>query len=174
MEKKAPPIELTTIAKPMFPRVQAEFCRDAFDQVAEFGAAGHGPGEAGSVVAHCLLRTAWLVAGTGALLDGRQPNPERFIKAAQTTVEGCGVFRPSDAEPSWRDHVEPGEHHTVLAEYDDGSAICLSGYAGGGAPGGAWSSMTLMRIDAQGETTFREFVSSDPDWHKNLHHGENQ
>ena len=66
-------------------------------------------------------------------------------------------------EASWRDYIKDGEHYTVLAEYDDGSAVCMAGYAGGAAPGGAWSTLTLMEISASGHVTFMgyERVSTD-------------
>lgn len=64
---------------------------------------------------------------------------------------------------TWRDHISPDEKCTVLSEYDDGSAVCLSGYAGGGSILGVWGSVTLMKIEANGSTTFRTY-KTDSDW----------
>lgn len=66
---------------------------------------------------------------------------------------------------SWRDHVDTAEHLTVLEEYDDGSVICLSSYAGGGSNTGLWGSLTLMRVTATGEMTFRDYAALQSDWY---------
>lgn len=97
-EEKAPPIVLTEAAKELFPHVQAKLCSEAMDLVDQFRDAGLEPGEAGSVVAHCLLRAAWLVAATGAALDGRTPIPARFIQAANATTENLKFLPPPDAK----------------------------------------------------------------------------
>ena len=51
----------------------------------------------------------------------------------------------------------------VIAEYDNGDVISLSGFAGGASEGGAWSTLTLMKEEANGEISFREYKAVK-DW----------
>lgn len=55
----------------------------------------------------------------------------------------------------------------VIAEYDDGSTIFLSGYAGGAADGGAWSTLTLMEKAPDGTLREREYKAQG-DWRATL------
>jgi hypothetical protein len=64
---------------------------------------------------------------------------------------------------TWRDFVTADERYTVLAEYDDGSAICLAGYAGGGNEKGLFGEITLMKLTADGSIFFRSYDSTT-DW----------
>lgn len=67
----------------------------------------------------------------------------------------------------WKDHVPADERGGLIAEYDDGSAIFHSSSAGGAAPKGAWSTVTLMQVKSNGETTFRDFKAQN-DWYESL------
>ena len=58
---------------------------------------------------------------------------------------------------TWRDHVSTDEEYTVLAEYDDGSAVCLGSHSGGDSADGEWGSLTLIKIDWDGTTTVRPY-----------------
>jgi hypothetical protein len=51
----------------------------------------------------------------------------------------------------------------VIAEYDDGSTVFLSGYAGGAADGGAWSTLTLMERAPDGTLRERKYKAQG-DW----------
>lgn len=51
----------------------------------------------------------------------------------------------------------------VIAEYDDDSTVFLSGYAGGAAIGGAWSTLTLMEKASDGTLRVREYKAQG-DW----------
>ncbi|WP_057465798.1 hypothetical protein [Pseudovibrio sp. POLY-S9] len=66
--------------------------------------------------------------------------------------------------PDWKKHVPEDERGGLIAEYDDGSAILFSSAAGGAAPSGAWSTLTLMQVDAGGAHSFRNYVACG-DWH---------
>jgi len=68
--------------------------------------------------------------------------------------------------PSWRDHIKPGDHHTILSEYDDGSAVCLSSYGGGASAEGAYGTVSLSRHLSDGTVAFRDFIAIN-DWHDN-------
>jgi hypothetical protein len=65
------------------------------------------------------------------------------------------------ARITWRDHVQNADQLTVLAEYADGSAVFLASHSGGLHQLGAWGELTLMKIDAQGKTLFREYQNSN-------------
>ena len=51
----------------------------------------------------------------------------------------------------------------VLVEYDNDDVISLSGFAGGASEGGAWSTLTLMKEEANGDISFREYKAAK-DW----------
>ncbi len=49
-----------------------------------------------------------------------------------------------------------------VAEYDDGSKVYISSYAGGAAKEGAWGTLTLMFVDPDGNHTIRPYVAAGP------------
>lgn len=61
---------------------------------------------------------------------------------------------------TWKDHVPEDQRGGLLAEYDDGSAVLLSAYSGGGSKEGAWGALTLMQVDSLGNVTFKRFKST--------------
>lgn len=63
----------------------------------------------------------------------------------------------------WKKHLPDNFTQKPIEEYDDGSAIFLSGYDGGNSDGGAWGGISIMRIRADGETSFRD-LSADGNW----------
>lgn len=63
----------------------------------------------------------------------------------------------------WKDHIPEDQRGDLLAQYDDGSAVFLAGYAGGGSEEGLWGSLELMRVSADGKTEFRPYSASG-DW----------
>lgn len=48
---------------------------------------GLGASEAGSIIAHVLMRAAWICAASGRLEDGHEPKPEKFAEAAKFHAE---------------------------------------------------------------------------------------
>ena len=57
----------------------------------------------------------------------------------------------------------PARDPWMIEAADDGTEIHLSGYAGGAAPGGAWSSLTLMRKRPGHPVEMRDYTA-DGDW----------
>ena len=55
----------------------------------------------------------------------------------------------------------------IVAEFDDGSRICLSAFAGGASKGGAWSHLTLMKEEQDGSVSYRHYTA-DGDWCSSL------
>lgn len=51
----------------------------------------------------------------------------------------------------------------VLEEYDDGTRVSLSSYAGGAAPGGSWSTLTLIERAPDGTERMRNY-KAEGDW----------
>jgi hypothetical protein len=51
----------------------------------------------------------------------------------------------------------------TLLEYDDGSRVSLSAFAGGASEGGAWSHLTLMKEEHDGAVSFRHYTA-DGGW----------
>lgn len=64
---------------------------------------------------------------------------------------------------NWRDHVPEAERGWLVEDCDDGSATFPSRYSGGAAPEGLWGSLSLMRVEADGTTTLRDF-RAEGDW----------
>ena len=48
----------------------------------------------------------------------------------------------------------------TLLEYDDGSRVSLSAFAGGASEGGAWSHLTLMKEEPDGAVSFRHYTAA--------------
>lgn len=76
----------TDKAKCLFDPVSKSIEDAAFKLADDFIGAGQSPREACSLVAHLLLRTAWGVAGAGAIADGHEPRPEAFRDAVEKTL----------------------------------------------------------------------------------------
>ena len=55
----------------------------------------------------------------------------------------------------------------IVVEYEDGSRICLSAFAGGASEGGAWSHLTLMKEEQDGSASYRHYTA-DGDWCSSL------
>lgn len=78
--------EPTEDAKAAWPTASKEVERAAFDMVDDFISMNMGNREATSLVAHMLVRTAWIIAGTGRISVGETPNPDAFIGVAEQAV----------------------------------------------------------------------------------------
>ena len=78
------------------------------------------------------------------------------------TCTGCGEYAGSPIA----DRIEALEaklaQGTVI-EYDDGSRVSLSAFAGGASEGGAWSHLTLMKEEQDGAVSFRRYTA-DGGW----------
>ena len=73
---------------------------------------------------------------------------ERRLRAALAAIDTAPA--PEDPSPP-------------IITYDDGTEIHLSGFAGGAAPGGAWSTLTLTRCRPGHPDECREYTA-DGDW----------
>lgn len=58
---------------------------------------------------------------------------------------------------TWKDHIPEQERGSLLAEYDDGSAVLLASYSGGGSKEGAWGALSLMSVENNGRIKFKRF-----------------
>lgn len=76
----------TDKAKALFDPVSKSIEDAAFKLADDFISAGQSPREACSLVAHFLLRTAWGVAGAGAIADGHAPRPDFFRDAVEQAL----------------------------------------------------------------------------------------
>ncbi|KQZ96802.1 hypothetical protein ASD74_05975 [Rhizobium sp. Root564] len=90
---------VTDASRCIFPKLRDTVKQWAFDQSDEFISAGQKPDEATSLVAGILLEVGWIVAGTGALASGRQPDPSKFLHAAEGALDRI-KFREQDQETS--------------------------------------------------------------------------
>jgi hypothetical protein len=50
--------------------------------------------QAGSVTAHLLLEMAWVAAACGAISEGKQAIPERFLASAQAAIDRVTLPTP--------------------------------------------------------------------------------
>jgi hypothetical protein len=89
------------------------------------------------------------------------------IKELQKRVEKLerATFSPinQNIKDTWKDHVPEQERGSLLDEYDDGSAVLLASYSGGGSKEGAWGALSLMSVDSNGRTKFKRFEATT-DW----------
>ena len=83
-----------------------------------------------------------------------------------TTERDEAWKRAAHAEKMWGE-AEVKLAGGVIAGYDDGSTVFLSGYAGGAAIGGAWSTLTLMEKASDGTLRVREYKAQG-DWRTTL------
>lgn len=61
---------------------------------------------------------------------------------------------------TWKDHIPEDERGWLIAEMDDGSAYLVSSYSGGSHELGEWGQISVMKVEADGTTRFRDFVAS--------------
>ena len=83
-----------------------------------------------------------------------------LVKRRRDTAHGVRLSREA------ADRIEELEAKLaqgIVVEYDDGSRICLSAFAGGASEGGAWSHLTLMKEEQDGTASFRHYTA-DGDW----------
>jgi hypothetical protein len=73
------------------------------------------------------------------------------------------ILGENSNKKTWKDHIPKKERGGLLAEYDDGSAVLLSAYSGGGSKDGVWGAMSLMSVNAEGVIKFRRFEATT-DW----------
>jgi hypothetical protein len=50
--------------------------------------------QAGSITAHVMLEVAWVAAACGALSEGQQASPERFLASAQAAMDRVTLPTP--------------------------------------------------------------------------------
>ena len=81
------------------------------------------------------------------------------------SVEAAKAAAQADFEARILAAIEtaPARDPWLLQASDDGTEIHLSGYAGGAAPCGAWSTLTLLRCRPGQPTEFRSYTA-DGDW----------
>ena len=65
--------------------------------------------------------------------------------------------RKGTFEMTWRDHLDYADNQTVLAEFDDGSAVLLASYSGGSSEAGVFGELSLMQVSPTGEVFFRRY-----------------
>ncbi|WP_296100256.1 hypothetical protein [uncultured Agrobacterium sp.] len=88
---------VTDASRRIFPTLRDTVKQWAFDQSDEFINAGQKPDEATSLVAGILLEVGWIVAGSGAMASGRQPDPAKYLHAAEGALERI-KFKELDQE----------------------------------------------------------------------------
>lgn len=94
MSEPAPEIKHTEKSKELAPTLQQAFTDLAFKQADEFIGAGQSAREAGSIVAHMLIQSAWIVAACGVKADGGTPDKDRFRAACEAALEHIQFKEP--------------------------------------------------------------------------------
>jgi hypothetical protein len=74
-------------AKDAWPTMSKAIDEAAFNMADDFIQMGMGTAESSSLVANLLVRSAWVVAGTGRIATGETPNPEAFIGVARDITD---------------------------------------------------------------------------------------
>jgi len=86
-----------------------------------------------------------------------------FVEDADNAASDATTARPAASKLNCTDDVRADERSWLLEILDDGSAISLRAYSGGASDEGAWGSLILMRVEADGTKTFRNYVALS-DW----------
>lgn len=68
---------------------------------------------------------------------------------------------------TWRDHIPEDERMWLISEMDDGSAYLFARYSGGAHALGEWGTVSVMKVEADGTTYFRDYVANS-EWHDPL------
>ena len=106
------------------------------------------------------------------LPEGREPITDDELVALTRRLVGSSIDYKERYEVAVRDAKEAeayaAELEATLArgtivEYDDGSRVSLSAFAGGASEGGAWSHLTLMKEEHDGAVSFRHYTA-DGGW----------
>lgn len=88
--------ESTEASKLLMPTTQQVLEDFAFRQADEYLAAGQTVREATSIVANFLLQTAWIVAASGALSGGAEPDKDKFRGCVENHLDTI-QFKERDA-----------------------------------------------------------------------------
>ena len=85
----------TEETKRLMPTIGTALEDMAFAQANDFIAAGQSAREAASIIANLMIRTAWLVAATGALTEGVEPDKDKFRSNVEAMLESIQFKDPS-------------------------------------------------------------------------------
>lgn len=77
----------TEQTKRLMPTIGEALEATAFAQADEFMTAGQSAREATSIVANLMIRTAWLVAATGAISEGAEPDKDKFRSNVEVMLD---------------------------------------------------------------------------------------
>lgn len=69
-----------------FTTISEQLGRAAVSMTDDMIALGLTPGQAAGAVATAMMHAAWKVAASAALVEGRKPQPRRFISLAKETT----------------------------------------------------------------------------------------
>jgi hypothetical protein len=90
---------------------------------------------------------------------------DNLVEPTRAALEA--LLREGDNMAERIEELEAKLAQCIVAEFDDGSRICLSAFAGGASEGGAWSHLTLMKEEQDGSTSYRHYTA-DGDWCSSL------
>lgn len=89
--------EIRKEARPLIPTWQASISAAGIEMALALMEAGQTPSEACSVIAHMLIRSAWSIAGSGAIEEGKRPRPAYARLALENAIKSVEFY---DAERS--------------------------------------------------------------------------
>lgn len=81
-------------------------------------------------------------------------------------IERATLDNWSERDQEQRDRIKELEAKLAqgtIVEYDDGSRVSLSAFAGGASESGVWSHLTLMKEEQDGAVSFRHYTA-DGGW----------
>ncbi|MCG7492401.1 DUF2829 domain-containing protein [Thalassobius sp. Cn5-15] len=99
-----------------------------------------------------------MITAQGAILHGWLASQSDMLAEDWQLVDGM-------QEKDWRKHVPVDERSGLISEYDDGSAVFFASATGGGSEYGAYGRVQLMKIDADGAASFRDYTA-DAYWYQ--------
>jgi hypothetical protein len=83
---------------------------------------------------------------------------DNLVEPTRDALEA--LIRKGDAMADRIEELEAKLAAGTLVEYDDGSRVSLSAFAGGASENGAWSHLTLMKEEHDGAVSFRHYTAA--------------
>ena len=100
-----------------FATLSEQLGRAAVSMTDDMIALGLTPGQAAGAVATAMMHAAWKVAASAALVEGRKPQPRRFVSLAkETTVRFVVVEQAAGDEPAPPAAMKDGDAARIDAQ----------------------------------------------------------
>lgn len=90
-------IDVRDDARPLIPTWDDALATACIQMASSIVQSGHTKHEATSIVANMMIKTAWALAGMGAVEDGKRPRPQAFLFAVERAIKSIEFRDANDA-----------------------------------------------------------------------------